>query len=90
VEEEQLSRIKDGRWFLRSVNRLRRFNHSLAEIGEYTLDQFFWHLDAVEQVEARERLQTIADMQLCISSALVEDSGLQEHLDDLRLAARGA
>lgn len=80
----------DGRWLLRSVNRLRRFGHNLDEIAEYTLDQFFWHLDAVEQVESRERLQSIADMQLCIASVLDNDGSLQEHLDDLRLAARGA
>lgn len=80
----------DGKWFVRSVNRLLHFGHNLQAIGDYSLDQFMYHLDGVEEVEARERLQTIADLQVVVAAALVEDSGLQEHLDDLRLAARGA
>lgn len=80
----------DGAWFVRSVNRLKRFGHSEAEIRHFTLLQFMWHLDATEQVEARERLQTIADFQVVVGSVLSEDSGLEEHTAELRLAARGA
>lgn len=85
-----MAQFKDGQWFARSVNRLTRYGHKLQEIGDYTFDQFLWHLNAVDADESRVRLQTIADMQLVITSALTEESGLADHLDDLRLAARGA
>jgi hypothetical protein len=89
-EEHRLQGKRDGKWFVRAVNRLIEYGHQLDGIGNYTLSQFLIHLDAVDQNQSRDRIQTITDMQMAIGSLLVEDSGLEHHTDLLRLAARGA
>lgn len=77
-------------WLNQAVAKLVRFGHAMSVIQEYTIGQFTMILDAVEQIEAAERLNFVTDMSAVVGSLFADkDPPIVEHVERLQGVAHG-
>lgn len=86
---EEARKIRDEVWLNQAVHKLIKAGHSLADVREYTLDQFLIFLDAVEQLDAAGRANFTSDMVSVIGGVLGSGKALTAHLESLSRLATG-